>query len=154
MLSARLVRIIEEHAEELTRGVLSDLAANVRTPAYHNLPFDELHRRVYDVYHNLGRWLADKTEEHVETVFGGLGRTRFREGVPLSEVVYALILGKEHLREYIRAVGLVDSAVELYLEEELHLLIGHFYDKAIYHTVKGYEAEATAGAASGRLRSA
>ena len=50
--------------------------------------------------------------------------------MPLSEVVYALALTKDHLREYIRAVGLVDSAVELYLEEELHLSIGHFFDKA------------------------
>ena len=141
MLSARLVKVIEEHAEELTRGVLSDLAGNARTPHYHNLPAPELHRRVYDVYHNLGRWLGDKTEEHLEATFGGLGRARRGEGVPLSEVVYALVLIKEHLREYIQAVGLVDSAVELYLEEELHLMIGHFFDRAVYHTVKGYEAE-------------
>jgi hypothetical protein len=147
VLSARLIRVIEEHAEELTRGVLSDLASNPRTPAYHKLPPDELHRRVYDVYHNLGRWLSDKTEEHLETTYGGLGRKRCAEGVPLSEVVYALVLTKEHLREYIRAVGLVDSAVELYLEEELHLMIGHFFDKAVYQTVKGYEGETTSRAA-------
>jgi hypothetical protein len=146
VLSARLVKIIEEHAEELTRGVLRDLASNPRTPAYHRLPPEELHRRVYDVYHNLGQWLGDKTEDHIEASYGGLGRTRCAEGVPLSEVVYALVLTKEHLREYIRAVGLVDSAVELYLEEELHLSIGHFFDKALYHTVKGYEAEAAARA--------
>lgn len=148
MLSARLVRVIEEHAEELTRGVLKDLATNPRTPAYHRLPPEELHRRVYDVYHNLGRWLGDKTEDHITATYGGLGRARCAEGVPLSEVVYALVLTKDHLREYIRAVGLVDSAVELYLEEELHLSIGHFFDRALYHTVKGYEAEATSHAAA------
>ena len=74
-------------------------------------------------------------------VAGSLGRKRRGEDVPLSEVVYALVLIKEHLRQYIQAVGLVDSAVELYLEEELHLMIGHFFDRAVYHTVKGYEAE-------------
>ena len=147
MLSARLIRLIEEHAEQLTRRVLEDVAANPRTPHYHGLSSDEMHRRVYDVYHNLGRWLGDKTEEHLESTYGGLGRARCREGVPLSEVVYALVLIKEHLREYIRAVGLVDSAVELYLEEELHLSIGSFFDRALYHMVKGYEAEATSHAA-------
>ena len=147
MLSARLVKVIEEHAEELTRGVLKDLANNDRTPAFHRLPPEELHRRVYDVYHNLGRWLSAKTEEQLEATYGGLGRARCAEGVPLSEVVYALVLIKEHLREYIRAVGLVDTAVELYLEEELHLSIGSFFDRALYHTVKGYEAEATSHAA-------
>lgn len=147
MLSARLVRLIEEHAEDLTREVLRDLAGNTRTPAYHSLPPDELHRRVYDVYHNLGRWLGDKTEEHLESTFGGLGRRRHAEGVPLSEVVYALVLIKDHLRGYIRAVGLVDSTVELYLEEELHLQIGSFFDNALYHMVKGYETAATSHAA-------
>ena len=146
MLSARLIKLIEEHAEDLTREVLRDLAGNARTPSYNSLPADEMHRRVYDVYHNLGRWLGDKTEEHLESTFGGLGRRRHAEGVPLSEVVYALVLIKDHLRGYIRAVGLVDSAVELYLEEELHLQIGNFFDNAIYHMVKGYEAAATSHA--------
>ena len=146
MLSARLIKLIEDHAEDLTREVLRDLAGNARTPSYNSLPADELHRRVYDVYHNLGRWLGDKTEEHLESTFGGLGRRRHAEGVPLSEAVYALVLIKDHLRGYIRAVGLVDSTVELYLEEELHLQIGNFFDNAIYHMVKGYEAAATSHA--------
>jgi hypothetical protein len=144
VLSARLVRVIEEHAEDLTRGVMRDLASNPRTAAYHRLAADELQRRVYDVYHNLGRWLGDKTEEHIEATYGELGRRRHAEGVPLSEVVYALVRVKGHLREYVRAVGFVDSSVELYLEEELHHLVGHFFDKAIYHTVKGYETAAAA----------
>ena len=146
MLSARLIKLIEDHAEDLTREVLRDLAGNARTPSYNSLPADEMHRRVYDVYHNLGRWLGDKTEEHLESTFGGLCRRRHAEGVPLSEAVYALVLIKDHLRGYIRAVGLVDSTVELYLEEELHLQIGNFFDNAIYHMVKGYEAAATSHA--------
>ena len=146
MLSARLIKLIEDHAEDLTREVLRDLAGNARTPSYNALPADELHRRVYDVYHNLGRWLGDKTEEHLESTFGGLGRRRHAEGVPLSEAMYALVLIKDHLRGYIRAVGLVDSTVELYLEEELHLQIGNFFDNAVYHMVKGYEAAATSHA--------
>ena len=146
MLSARLIKLIEEHAEDLTREVLRDLAGNARTPSYNSLPADEMHRRVYDVYHNLGRWLGDKTEEHLESTFGGLGRRRHAEGVPLSEAMYALVLIKDHLRGYIRAVGLVDSTVELYLEEELHLQIGNFFDNAVYHMVKGYEAAATSHA--------
>jgi len=154
MLSARLVKIIEEHAEDMSRSLISHLRSDDRVATLVRASQDDLEQRAYDVYHNLGRWLSDKTEEHVEATYGGLGRTRAVEGVPLSEVVYALVLIKEHLREYIRAVGLVDSAVELYLEEELHLLIGHFFDKAIYHTVKGYEAEEHSSAASSRPRTA
>lgn len=144
MLSARLVRAIEDRAEDLTREVLADLTANPRTPAYHALSPAELHRRVYDVYHNLGRWLGHGSEEPVATSYGALGRTRCAEGVPLSEVVLALVLTKDHLWAYILRAGLVESAVDLYQEEALTLMLGHFFDRAIYHTVRGYEEELSA----------
>lgn len=144
MLSARLVRLIQDHAEDLTGEVLRDLRSNPRTQAYHALPLEEVRRRVYDVCHNFGRWLGDKTEAPVEATYGALGRTRRAEGVPLSEVVYALMLTKQHLRGYIMSAGLVGSAVDLYQEEELSLLTERFFDRAVYHAVKGYEAGVTA----------
>jgi len=141
MLSARLVQMIQDHAEELTRGVINDLQSNRRTPAYHRLSREELQHRTYNVYRNLGHWLGHKTDEAIEASYCELAKKRLAEGIPLSEVVYALILTKDHLREYIRGAGLVDSAVELYQEQELRRLVGHFFDKAIYYTVRGYERE-------------
>ncbi len=151
MLSARLVRLIEEHAEQLTEAVVSDLRSNLRTAAYHGISRDELHHRAFQVYRNLGHWLGHKTDENIESSYSELGSKRFAEGVPLSEVIYALVLTKYHLRDYIRTAGLVDSAVELYQEQELHRRVGNFFDKAIYYTAKGYEGAASkhpAGAAA------
>lgn len=142
LLSGRLVRLIEDHAEELTHGLLDDLATNACTPAYHRIPRDELHHRIYDVYRNLGEWLAHNTEESVEATYRELGKRRHSEEVPLSEVVCALTLTKYHLREFIRLRGLIDSAVELYQEQEFQRLVGRFFDRAIYYTVRGYESVA------------
>ena len=142
MLSKRLVKLIEDHAEELTRTVLDDVVRNPRTVALRNAPQDELKRRAYDVYHNLGHWLIDKTEDAIERTYSDVGRKRFGHRVPLSEMVYTLIIMKLHLRDFVRVSGVVDSAVELYQEEELHLLVDQFFDKAIYYAVKGYEEAA------------
>lgn len=139
MLSAYLVRMIENHAEDLTREVLDDVTRNPRTPAWHNLSRDELHRRVYDFYHDLGHWLADNSEAGVEKAYSQLGRERFEEGVPLHEVVFAVTLVKNHLRNFIRRAGVVYSALELHREVELNLMIGRFFDTALYYAVKGYE---------------
>jgi hypothetical protein len=68
-----------------------------------------------------------------------LGEERHAEDVPLHEVVYALILIKYHLRDYVRTAGLVNSTVELYQRLELDRLVGQFFDKATYFTVRGYE---------------
>ncbi|MFB3923087.1 MAG: hypothetical protein ACE145_15300 [Terriglobia bacterium] len=143
MLSAKLVRLIEDHAEELFRGLIDDLHHNDRTPSYHRIDRDSLRTRLYDVYHNLGRWLAHSTDENVEAAYMALGRKRSSEGVPLSEVIYALVVTKNHLLDFIRAHGLMNSAVELYQEQELYRLVGRFFDRAIYHTVRGYERDSS-----------
>jgi hypothetical protein len=142
MLSFHLVRAIESHAEDLTRDVLKDLQTNPHTPTYHTHDRETLHRRIFDGYRHLGRWIAEKTESQIEEAYEEVGRQRCDEGVPLSEVVYALVLTKGHLSEYIRAVDVVGSAVELYQEEELYRLIGHFFDKATYYAARGYEKQA------------
>ena len=139
MLSDRLVQIIQDHARELTQGVLNDLAKNPRTAAYHMLPRTELHNRVYDVYRNLGQWITEKAEGPVSSTYMALGRTRRAEGIPLQQVVQALIVTKRHIVSYVRSSLPVDTAVELHQEEELNLMLGRFFDNAIYFTVKGYE---------------
>jgi hypothetical protein len=133
--------MIEDHADELLRGLMDDLQSNPRTAAYHSLKREDLRVRLHDVYRHLGGWLSDATEERIESVYGELGRKRHAEGIPLSEVVFALTLAKYHLRDFIRTRGLVDSAVELYQEQELHRLVGRFFDRAVFHTVRGYEQE-------------
>jgi len=50
-----------------------------------------------------------------------------------------VILVKDHLRAYIRRIAGANSAVEMHQEAELNQMIGHFFDKALYHSVKGYE---------------
>jgi len=139
MLSDRLIRMIELHEDELTRALVEDLHANTHTPSYHRLSREAIRDRTYNVYKNLGLWLGNKAEEDIEAAYTGLGKARDAEGIPVSEVVYALILTKFHLRDYIRAAGLIDTAMDLYQTLEFQLLVGHFFDKAIYYTVRAFE---------------
>jgi len=138
MLSQRLVALIEAHAEEMARQVVGLALTNPRTPHVGRFPSEEMRRRAYEVYHNLGRWLDRQAETAIEETYGKLGRVRANEGIPLEEVVYAQLLIKHHLRHFVRGSGLGDTALDLYQEEELHLLVEQFFDRAIYYTVKGY----------------
>jgi len=139
MISAKLVNMIEDHAEQLTRDLLLDLQQNPRTTAYHQFPLDELHNRAYDVYRNLGQWLLGGSESTIESAYIDLGRRRFAEGIPLSQVVFALILTKNHLLHYVKAAELTGTALELYQELELNESVSQFFDKAICYMVHGYE---------------
>ena len=65
MLSDRLIKIVQSHAEELTRGTVRKLQSSPHTRSYHGLSPDELHRRVFEVYHDLGRWLLSSTDHEI-----------------------------------------------------------------------------------------
>ena len=156
MLSARLIELIQSHAESLTRDVLKDYATNPRTRHWSVVPGAELEQRVIGTYRNLGNWIGDPREEVVQAEYEEWGRKRFRNGIPLSEVVFAVILLKNHLRKYIREHGLVEHSrdrqaaqeilpVHLYGIQELNYLVGDFFDKALYYLVRGYEMEAGVG---------
>jgi hypothetical protein len=141
MLAARLIRLVESHADELVDAAVSDLRSNPRTRAFNRVPESELRHRLRDLYTHLGDWVGERTEARVEAYYTEVGRRRFHDRVPLSDLVFAIILSKDHLRHFIRLHGLVESVVELYSEEQLYQMTWSFFDRAVYFAVAGYEAE-------------
>ena len=114
-----LITLVESHADDLTRDLVNDVMSNPRTTFLHNLSREELQKAGMAVYTNLGRWLADPKEEALEHEFAAVAKRRHGEGVPASELVYAIVLVKQHLLEYVNRNQLVDSIVDLYQREEL-----------------------------------
>jgi len=143
MLSGRVIRIIESRAEELTRGVVKKLQSSPQTRSYHELSPEDLHHRVFEVYHDLGGWLLKNTDHAIRGRYNELGEQRFNEGIPIAEVLWALILTRDYLRDYVATSMLVDSTLELYREQELNRLIGRFFDRAVCYAAEGYERKAS-----------
>jgi hypothetical protein len=143
MLSDRPIRTIENHAGELARGAVKRLQASPHTRSYHRLSADELHQRLYEVYHDLDRWLLKNADQAIQARYDELGMQRFKEGIPLPEVLWALVLTKDHLREWIGASISVDSALDLFRQQEIYRLIGHFFDRAACYAAEAYAREAS-----------
>ena len=83
----------------------------------------------------------NKSESEIKAAYEELGAERFREGVPLHEVIQALILTKQHLIEFIRSRGLPGTALEIFGELELRTKANQFFDSAIYFMAAGYDRE-------------
>jgi hypothetical protein len=134
-----LMNQIEMHAEELTERVIKAVRTSPRTAFLRGLSEDELKRRFFDLYRNLGQWLSEKGEDAIEATWSEIGRGRCRQGVPLNELIYALILVKQHLWDYIVKNLVPVSEGRVYEEELVGEMIAKFFDRALYHTVRGYE---------------
>jgi len=141
MLTGRLVSLIEKHADELTGRLALKLRTDLRTPGYRRFDDRELRGRALRVYRNLGSWLNQTTDRAVEEEYFTLGQERRREGVPLAEVVAALLLTRRNLWEFVESES-GDSVLELRQQLDLELLVVRFFDRAIYHAVRGYETRA------------
>lgn len=134
-----LMKQIETHAEQLSERVIQAIRTSPRTKFLGEVSEEELRRRFFDLFQNFGRWVSETGEEKIEAAYGEVGRRRCREGMPLHELVYALILVKQQLWDYVVKNVAPASEGNLYQEELVVEMIGKFFDRALYHTIRGYE---------------
>ena len=153
MIAAKLIELIEIHASRLATEVAQDLITNERTRGFRAVRQHDLEQRIFQLLNHLGNWIGDPRSVKVQAEFTEWGRRRFDQGVPLNEIIYAVILLKQHLRRYIADNGLVDAAFprvesDYVLPLHLHSLqalngqVGQFFDVALYHLARGFEEQA------------
>ncbi len=160
MIGAKLVELIEIHAPRLMSDIAEDLVTNQRTLGFRVVRPQDLEQRIFQILHHLGDWIGDPRSEKVQAEFADWGRRRFDQGIPLSELVYAIIVIKQHLRRYISDNGLVDASfprvehdyilpLHLHSLQELNARVGQFFDEALYNLACGYEEQARASRQAG-----
>jgi hypothetical protein len=139
MLGLRLVRLIEKHSQEIADGLLIKLRTSERTTGYRTLPEDELRASLVSLYAHLEEWLLTKTDSDVEKYFTGLGARRSKDGIPASQVTWALMMAKGQLWSFVYRESGAEKALELYGELEFLETLDRFYDRAVYYALIGYE---------------
>lgn len=139
MLSARLVRLIENHHKQIGDRILRDFARQPDLIHLQRVPETELRERGQVILEHLGDWLAGNAEE-LGKKQEEIGQRRFEQAIPLHETVRALCIIKYHVIEFIEEQGIPRDSLGLYAEEELEHRLGVFFDNMIVHLVRGYEA--------------
>lgn len=132
MDSGELIQVIQQEARPLVEGLYAELRSNLGTSHYHRLSNEELFRRGQAVYQHLAEWLASRDESQTLRSGEDLGKRRFAEGIPLGQVVLALILEEKHLWDYLNRSGST-------ADENLRRSVTEFFQKTIYSTARGYE---------------
>ena len=142
MMLYRLVRLIETHSQSLSSCLLDRVQASELTHYYQkSVPGEELKERVYEIYRHLGEWLIGKDESHLEQRYLQIGAARAAQRVPMSEVIWVIVLTKENLWEFIKKEAVLERPVEVFGELEMLQLLEQFFDRAIYYASVGYELE-------------
>ena len=143
MMLYRLVRLIETHSEALATCLLQRVQTSELTRHYEkNVPPEDLKERVYEIYRHLGEWLMGKDELYLEQRYLQIGARQAGQRVPLSEVIWVIVLTKENLWDFIKKESVLERPVEVSGELEMLQLLEQFFDRAIYYASVGYEMAA------------
>ena len=141
MLAAqRLVRLIETHSDGLAASLLDRTRQSEKTRNYvDKVPPDDLRQRVYEIYHHLGQWLITKEEADVEQRYLEIGGLRCRQGVLLSQLIWAILLVKDNLFDFLNREAAIERPSEVFGELEILQLLDQFFERAVYYAAGGYE---------------
>jgi len=94
----KLIEITERHTDKMSRRWCESVRTNPRTPSYHSKTPDQCILHAVDFYKNLRRiYFSAKPYTEVNKFFTRYAEESFREGTPLHEAAYALIMMRRHM---------------------------------------------------------
>ncbi|MGH9640820.1 MAG: hypothetical protein ACRD3Q_00195 [Terriglobales bacterium] len=144
MLAYKLVRLIETHSESLTATLLHKVQTSELTRSYYKVPPEDLKGYVGDIYRHLGEWLLGKSTFDIERLYETIGARRLHQGLPMSELIWGIVLTKENLWEFLQKESSPEKPAEAFGELEMLQLLDQFFDRAIYYASVGYERASSA----------
>lgn len=139
MLGLKLVRLIERHSEELALGLTQQVWDSERTCDFKKIPRGELQSAAVEVYRNLEEWLLRKQEEDIGKRFRTIAARRAAQGVRLRQLVWVLVISRNHLWPFLQRECFVDTILEVFGELEVQQMLNQFFDQAVYYSILGYE---------------
>ncbi|HTC78006.1 MAG TPA: hypothetical protein VK657_05280, partial [Terriglobales bacterium] len=120
-------------------SLLNKVQTSELTRDYCKVPPDDLQLRVSEIYRHLGDWLLGKSEFDIKERYREIGARRAGQQVPLSQLVWVIVLTKENLWEYLKREAGMERPAEVFGELEMLQLLDQFFDRAIFFASLGYE---------------
>lgn len=114
VMADRLIDLCERHADEIAEQWYKALSTNPRTISYSLMTKPGALRHATSIYKNLGNmYLAENCYQAVEHVLdvSGFAEDFFARGIPLEEVIYALVLMRRHIWLYAETQALYEMAL-------------------------------------------
>jgi hypothetical protein len=139
ILTNQFVELIEENHQEITELFMNDLLKNPDTFSYRKLNRQEVYESANSIYREISKWIVKQyPKEEIEQRFRQLGRVRFEQGIPASQVYRALVLLKRHLWLFVLKKLYYDASI---YEQAIDLnnRVVLYFDRACFFMLLGYE---------------
>jgi hypothetical protein len=139
----KLMTMSEQHADQIADSWYKALSTNSRTPAFASVSRDGCLRHAVNIYKNLTMmYSADDCYQAVQHILdvGGFAEDFYARGIPLEEVIYALVLLRRHIWLYADSQAIFSpSVLDMYNAVDSINRICLVFDYAFYIVTRKYE---------------
>jgi hypothetical protein len=143
MRAGKLVSHMKANTDRVAEEVVKRIRASQRCgELVSKLPVKEQQRSTADIYNDLTAWLATESDKAVEQRYVVLGLLRAQQGIPFSNLFWAVCIAHEYLWEYMQQECLLEEPVEFWGGVILLRSMTQFFDRVLYFTLHGYEQAA------------
>jgi|SRR5215813_10145317 len=143
MRAGKLVAHMKANAERVSEEVTKKIRASQKcVELARTLTVDEQNRATADIYRDLTAWLATESDSGIEQRYVVLGLLRAQQGVPFSNLFWAVCIAHEYLWQYMQQETLLEEPVEFWGGVILLSSMTQFFNRVVYFTLQGYEQAA------------
>jgi hypothetical protein len=140
MRALKLVEHMKGNAERMSEEVIQKIRNSERcSQLVLAVPAEQQKRSILEIYRDLTAWLGTESDKTIEQRYGSLGMLRAQQGVPFSNLYWAICIAHEHLWGYMQQECLLDEPVEFWGGVILLRSLTQFFDRALYFALLGYE---------------
>jgi hypothetical protein len=139
--ATKLIDLIERSPNEIAKQWYRDVKKNPRTPTFHNISEHDLIPVAVEFYGKFREmFFAEQPWDTAKKIFGKYAEDRYKQGIPLEEAIYALILMRRHIWLYAEFQALFVSAVEQQQAAESLNRTILMFDYAIHVITEKYQS--------------
>jgi hypothetical protein len=142
MVYESLIAIVESHLNDLSNTWVQEVKKSSYLSTYQKLSDKELHSRGHVLFSNLLNWLlTGASNDDAAVYFKKIGEDRIKEGMPLTEVYYALYLEKKVLWSFVAWKDEVTGRLKAVDAIEFMTVINNYFDLGDFYIIKGYNEQ-------------
>jgi hypothetical protein len=149
MRAPKLVQLMKSNSAVMSEGLVQKIRASGKC---RELVFrvPESEQRIYanEIYQALTEWLEGETDSVLEPHYVALGVRRAGQGVPASQLLWAVSIARESLWEYTQQECLHEEPVEFLGGVMILRSLNSFFDHVLSFALTGYEKAGEDGSAA------
>ena len=81
----------------------------------------------------------NRTEGEIARQYAEIGARRYRQGVLLGELLWAIILTKDNFWDFLGRESWPGFEIEVLAEHDMFRRIDHFFNRAMYYAARAFE---------------